>query len=152
MPTFASFHLPAIAGLPVITVPLGFFPEGTEVVWDARGEMVDVAPGVPFGIAFLGRRWSEEVLVGAAYAFERRTQVRRGGKPIIEPKTELRHQLALRERARMDREKEKGLGEEEGSRRGSGGGLESAADVEVGVVDMGGNFSLLLGGVEGVTV
>lgn len=31
MPTFASFHLPSIAGLPIVTVPLGFYPPGTYI-------------------------------------------------------------------------------------------------------------------------
>ena len=95
MPTFASFRLPAIAGLPVITVPSGFFPPETEVVWDARGEMVDIAPGIPFGISFLGRKWSEETLIGLAYAFEQRTQVWRKGKPLVSPTVELSNLLDL---------------------------------------------------------
>ena len=92
MPTFASFRLPAIAGLPVITVPLGFFPAETEVVWNARGDMVDIAPGIPFGISFLGRKWSEETLIGLAYAYEQRTMVMRNRKPLIRPKSELSDQ------------------------------------------------------------
>ena len=89
MPTFASFHLPAIAGLPVITVPLGFFPEDTPVVMNAKGTMVSVGPGVPFGISFLGRRWSEETLIGLAYAFEQITRVRERVKPLVSPRFEL---------------------------------------------------------------
>ena len=85
MPTFASFYLPAIAGLPVITVPLGFYPAETPIVMNAKGTMVAIAPGVPFGIAFLGRRWSEEVLVGLAYAFEQRIGARKARKPLISP-------------------------------------------------------------------
>ena len=89
MPTFAAFHLPAIAGLPVITVPLGFYPADTPVVMNAKGTMVSVGPGIPFGIAFLGRRWSEETLIGLAYAFEQRTMVRRRMRPLISPSFEL---------------------------------------------------------------
>ena len=89
MPTFASFHLPAIAGLPVITVPLGFYPADTPVVMNLKGTMVSVGPGIPFGIAFLGRRWSEETLIGLAYAFEQRTMVRRRMRPFVFPTFEL---------------------------------------------------------------
>ena len=89
MPTFASFHLPAIAGLPVITVPLGFFPPDTPVVMNAKGTMVSVGPGIPFGISLLGRRWSEEKLVGLAYAFEQKTKVRERLSPLIVPSFEL---------------------------------------------------------------
>ena len=89
MPTFSSFHLPAIAGLPVITVPLGFYPANTPLVMNLKGNMVSVAPNVPFGISFVGRRWSEEKLVAAAYAFEQHTLVRSRVKPHIAPTFEL---------------------------------------------------------------
>ena len=93
MPTFASFHLPAIAGLPIITVPLGFFPAGTTVTMNLKKTLVSVGPGVPFGIAFIGRRWSEETLIALAYAFEQRTQARRKLKPLVSPRFELGHRL-----------------------------------------------------------
>lgn len=89
MPTFASFHLPAIAGLPVVTVPLGFYPSDTPVVWNLKGESITVAPHIPFGIAFVGRRWSEETLIALAYAFEQRTLAHRKMKPYVAPTFEL---------------------------------------------------------------
>lgn len=89
MPTFTSFHLPAIAGLPIVTVPLGFYPPDTEISMNAKGTLVDVAPNVPFGIAFIGRRWSEETLISLAYAFEQRTMIRTKGNPHIIPTYEL---------------------------------------------------------------
>ena len=89
MPTFASFHLPAIAGLPIVTVPLGFHPAGTRSRMNLKGTMVSVAPGVPFGISFIGRRWSEETLISLAYAFEQRTQTRRKIRPLISATYEL---------------------------------------------------------------
>ena len=89
MPTFASFHLPAIAGLPVITVPLGFYPSDTVPVWNPKGTAISVAPQIPFGIAFVGRRWSEETLIALAYAFEQRTMARQKMRPYITPTFEL---------------------------------------------------------------
>ena len=89
MPTFASFHLPAIAGLPIITVPLGYYPANTSLVMNSKGTMVSVAPGIPYGISFVGRAWSEEKLVSVAYAFEQRTLVRQQVRPLISPTTEL---------------------------------------------------------------
>ena len=89
MPTFASFHLPAIAGLPLITVPLGRFPEGTPIELNPKGTMVSIAPNVPFGISFIGRRWSEEKLIAVAYAFEQITRVRETIRPQIAPRFEL---------------------------------------------------------------
>ena len=89
MPTFASFHLPAIAGLPIVTVPLGFYPAETRSTMNLKGTMVSIGPGIPFGIAFIGRRWSEETLISLAYAFEQRTLARRKIRPFVSPKFEL---------------------------------------------------------------
>lgn len=75
MPTFASFHLPAIAGLPIVTVPMGFTPARTPTVMNLKRTMVSMGPGFPFGLAFIGRRWSEETLISLAYAFEQRTML-----------------------------------------------------------------------------
>lgn len=93
MPTFASFHLPAIAGLPIVTVPLGFFPAETKSTMNLKGTLVSVGPGIPFGIAFIGRRWSEETLISLAYAFEQRTQSRRKRKPLVSPTFELENRM-----------------------------------------------------------
>ena len=49
----------AVAGYPNINVPAGF------------------AFGLPVGLSFMGRAWSEGVLIRLAYAFEQATRVRR---------------------------------------------------------------------------
>jgi amidase len=54
-----SSQFPAVAGYPHITVPAGFYM------------------GLPMGISFYGRAWSESVLVRVAYAFEQATKARR---------------------------------------------------------------------------
>lgn len=54
-----SSTLPAVAGYPNITVPAGFIR------------------GLPVGISFFGRAWSEPVLFRLAYAFEQATHHRR---------------------------------------------------------------------------
>ena len=55
-----SFTTPAaVAGYPHITVPLGF------------------VHGLPVGISFVGRAWSEPVLLKLAYAFEQATKARK---------------------------------------------------------------------------
>jgi amidase len=54
-----SSTVPAIAGYPHITVPAG---------WDF---------GLPVGISFFGRAWSEPKLIAIAYAFEQATRHRR---------------------------------------------------------------------------
>lgn len=58
-----SFHIgsssyAAISGYPSVTVPAGF------------------VSGLPIGLSFIGRPWSEEQLIGIAYAFEQATGAR----------------------------------------------------------------------------
>jgi amidase len=57
-----SSQLAAIAGYPHITVPAG-----------------DVS-GLPVGISFFGKAWSEPVLIKIAYAFEQATRARKPPK------------------------------------------------------------------------
>ncbi|MDB5171772.1 MAG: N-carbamoylputrescine amidase [Phycisphaerales bacterium] len=57
--TGGSSTLAAVAGYPAITVPAGY------------------AFGLPIGISFFGRAWSEPTLIKLAYAFEQATKVRR---------------------------------------------------------------------------
>lgn len=54
-----SSGTPAIAGYPNITVPAGY------------------VFGLPVGVSFFGRAWSEPALIRIAYAFEQATRVRR---------------------------------------------------------------------------
>jgi amidase len=54
-----SSQFPAVAGYPHITVPAGFHF------------------GLPLGVSFYGRAWSEPVLIRLAYAFEQATKARR---------------------------------------------------------------------------
>ena len=49
----------AVAGYPHVTVPMGF------------------VSGLPVGLSFFGRAWSEPVLIKAAYAYEQASKVRR---------------------------------------------------------------------------
>ncbi|KAG1743677.1 amidase signature enzyme [Suillus paluster] len=65
----------AIAGYPIVTVPLGFYPENVTIA-SAGPNTVYPAPGVPIGLSFLGTAWSEYSLVGFAYAYEQKTQTR----------------------------------------------------------------------------
>ena len=57
-----SSTLPAVAGYPHITVPMGF------------------AFGLPVGVSFFGRAWSEPVLLKLAFAFEQATKHRKPPK------------------------------------------------------------------------
>ena len=55
----SSSSFAAISGYPNITVPMGFIAE------------------LPVGVSFFGRAWSEDKLLGIAYAFEQGTKQRR---------------------------------------------------------------------------
>ena len=87
-PSDDSPGISAIIGAPIVTVPLGAYPANTTVRSNSRG-LVQRAPNIPFGISFSGAKWSEESLIGFAYAFEQRTLVREKIKPYLVPKTEL---------------------------------------------------------------
>jgi amidase len=64
-----------IAGYPIVTVPLGFYPDS--VTTGSAGPLtVYPAPGVPFGLSFFGTAFSEFDLVGFAYAYEQKTMTR----------------------------------------------------------------------------
>lgn len=91
MPTFFASHFPAILGSPVVSVPMGSYPAGTNVTQNNRGDLNETGPGIPFGLAFMAERFSEQKLIGLAYAFEQRTNVRSKVLPLAQntPQTEL---------------------------------------------------------------
>ncbi|KZT28518.1 amidase signature enzyme [Neolentinus lepideus HHB14362 ss-1] len=80
----------AIAGYPIVTVPLGFYPDNT-TAQSAGPATVYPAPGAPFGLSFLGTAYSEYNLIGYAYAYEQKTQTRLARKayPAAIPTTQL---------------------------------------------------------------
>ncbi|KAF3937254.1 hypothetical protein ABW19_dt0202028 [Dactylella cylindrospora] len=89
MPADFAAGIAAIAGYPVVTVPMGFYPPSTPVSRNSRG-LVTNAPGQPFGLAFLGRRFDEYKLINLAFAYEQKTKVReKGPQPYIIPTTQI---------------------------------------------------------------
>ena len=81
--------LTVLIGSPIITVPLGFAPDTTPSRQSSSGYLNETGPNAPFGLAFAGSKWSEELLFGMAYAWEQASQVRGKVKPFVQPKTEL---------------------------------------------------------------
>ena len=63
----ATWSIAAVAGYPYITVPAGF------------------SDGLPFGLGFFGKAFSEPALIKYAYAYEQQTKARR--KPEYLPKS-----------------------------------------------------------------
>ncbi|KDR74826.1 hypothetical protein GALMADRAFT_269063 [Galerina marginata CBS 339.88] len=81
----------ALAGYPIVTVPLGFHPDNVTI--KPSGPLtVYPAPGVPIGLSFLGTAFSEFELIGFGFAYEQKTQTRLARKaiPAAIPKTQLK--------------------------------------------------------------
>ncbi|RDA95723.1 hypothetical protein CP533_1129 [Ophiocordyceps camponoti-saundersi (nom. inval.)] len=91
MPPLYASLVASVSGLPVVTVPLGASPSDTPIL--ANPDKMDttnvIGPNHPFGISFVGSAFSEESLIGMAYAFEQETRVRWTVRPRIQPRTEL---------------------------------------------------------------
>ncbi|KAJ7176038.1 amidase signature enzyme [Mycena crocata] len=71
------YSLAGMVGYPIVTVPLGFMSNDTKPA-DAGGkdEPIQTAPGMPFGLTFVGTAFSESKLLAYAYAYEQATQTR----------------------------------------------------------------------------
>lgn len=89
LPTSMSKKWAAMNGAPIVSVPMGYYPATADVVCDERGEMVKTGPGVPFGLALLGKHWSEETLVGLACGIESVIGAREKGRHWVGPKSEI---------------------------------------------------------------
>ncbi|KAJ8063912.1 hypothetical protein OCU04_007762 [Sclerotinia nivalis] len=87
LPTCVAVEPADVGGNPVVSVPMGYYPAGTEI--SRLNGMVDVGPGIPIGICFIGRRWDEEKLIAAAYAYEQATMWRERGKMVVKCDIEL---------------------------------------------------------------
>ena len=100
MPTYFASHFPAILGTPVVTVPLGAYNGSANVTQNRRKDLNETGPGIPFGLAFMAEKWSEEKLIGMAYAFEQRTMVRNKVQPLAVnlPSTEIADVVSMRRR------------------------------------------------------
>lgn len=79
----------AIAGYPIVTVPLGFLPQNTSVTSRPYGLPLYPAPNIPFGLSFVGTKFSEARLIELAYSYEQATHTQLQGKPYVIPKTQL---------------------------------------------------------------
>lgn len=89
LPTQLSPSIPALVGSPVVTVPMGFYPANTTVTLNGFGNLVATGPNIPFGLSFMGPKWSETDLIGFAYAYEQRTMHRNDVQPYIYPNIEI---------------------------------------------------------------
>ncbi|TCD65458.1 hypothetical protein EIP91_002672 [Steccherinum ochraceum] len=74
LPSIVSSGPAAIAGYPVVTVPLGFQP--ANVTLSPAEPTRSMGPNMPFGISFSGTAFSEFKLVSFAFAYEQATHNR----------------------------------------------------------------------------
>lgn len=81
----------ALDGAPVISVPLGHAGKDTPYQRNRLDNLNTLGPNHPFGFGFAGNYFSEEKLIGMAFALEQLTNVRKTVKPYIQPKTELKN-------------------------------------------------------------
>lgn len=72
------------------TVPLGFYPDNVTTIRTGP-QIFYPAPGVPFGLSFLGTAFSDFELIGFGYAYEQETKTRlaRRAFPAAIPTTQL---------------------------------------------------------------
>ncbi|OBZ76635.1 hypothetical protein A0H81_03090 [Grifola frondosa] len=89
MPTNNAAGPAAIAGYPIITVPLGFQPANTTL--SPAEPTRAMGPNMPFGISFIGTAFSEFELITFAFAYEQATHTRLKvlAFPEAIPKTQL---------------------------------------------------------------
>ncbi|CUA76507.1 hypothetical protein RSOLAG22IIIB_06312 [Rhizoctonia solani] len=79
LPSNLNTTLPAaIAGYPMVSVPLGFHPDDTKPFPGTKlpHRVLHPAPGMPFGLSFVGTAYAEPSLIGFAYAYEQVTHTR----------------------------------------------------------------------------
>lgn len=96
LPAQLSYPIPALVGSPVVTVPMGSYPHDWKVTMNGYGNLVSTGPNIPFGLAFMGDMWTEQTLIGYAYAYEQRTRHRKELYPYIKPRTEIQDVVQLR--------------------------------------------------------
>ena len=96
-PVSPIFKKPALRGWMMFLVPLGFFPENV-TIRPAGPDTVYPAPGIPFGLSFLGTAFSDFDLIGFGYAYEQATKTRLARKayPAAIPRTQLKDIVSKR--------------------------------------------------------
>ncbi|KAJ3479278.1 hypothetical protein NLI96_g9169 [Meripilus lineatus] len=90
LPTDQASGPAAIAGYPVVTVPLGFQPPNTPL--STAQPTRSMGPNMPFGLSFTGTAFSEFKLISFAFAYEQATQTRLQQLAFADaiPKTQLK--------------------------------------------------------------
>jgi amidase len=80
--------LAAKAGSPILSIPIGIYPDTTEVVVDKGNGMVDIAPGIPFSGYIFGKSGGDGDVLRVAGVLER-LGVRGRLRAYVEAETEI---------------------------------------------------------------
>ena len=76
LPTAYSVRPTVYAGYPCLTVPLRYFNSTPKVVNASFGALNSTAPGISFGLSFIGPGSGEAQIIQYAYAYEQATNYR----------------------------------------------------------------------------
>lgn len=79
----------AIAGSPIVSVPMGSYPDKTDIEEDEKNGLLNIAPGIPFSVYIFGRATKDGDVLRVAYVVEQMTKVREKLRPYLEPRTEI---------------------------------------------------------------
>ncbi|KZM20088.1 Amidase [Ascochyta rabiei] len=78
----------AKAGSPVLSVPMGYYPEGTPIETDPKNGLIAKAPGIPFSVFVFGKTYGDASVIKVGHAIEKLKRVREQLKPYMLPGTE----------------------------------------------------------------
>ncbi|KAI0098552.1 amidase signature enzyme [Nemania sp. FL0031] len=91
VPSIVAHIMAGLIGYPTVTIPLGSFSEHAKAYTSETYDLTRQAPGIPFGVSFVGTALSEATLINYACALQSETRHQSQIQPIIKPKTELWH-------------------------------------------------------------
>ncbi|KAI1119721.1 amidase signature enzyme [Nemania abortiva] len=91
VPSIVAHIMAGLIGYPTVTIPMGSFSESARTYTSKTYNLTWQAPGIPFGVSFIGTAFSEATLINYACALQSKTRHQSQIQPIIKPKTELWH-------------------------------------------------------------
>ncbi|KAI0534762.1 amidase signature enzyme [Xylaria digitata] len=91
VPSIVAHIMAGLIGYPTVTIPMGFFSDDAETYTSETYNLTWQAPGIPFGVSFVGTALSEATLINYACALQSKTRHQSQIQPIIKPRTELWH-------------------------------------------------------------
>ncbi|GES63943.1 amidase protein [Aspergillus terreus] len=85
----SGWHPGMVGGYPTVSIPIGTFPPDTPVQKRPASGLVQKAPGVPFSIVMVARRWEDQRLLDIAHVFEQAMDIQVSLHLKIEPTVEI---------------------------------------------------------------